>query len=133
MPSSRCQAITTRGNPCSATTRPGRPLCLWHDDSPQAEEARRELSRRGGAARSNSARARKGLVNAALTPSELEGFVGLALRSVLDGQISPGVANAVAALARAAVVVREATELETRLVELEAAAGIAGGSGRMTR
>jgi len=70
------------------------------------------------------------MVDAALTPSELEGFVAVALRSVLDGQISPGVANAVASLARAAVAVREETALEARLAELEAAAGIAGGSGR---
>ena len=48
----------------------------------------------------------------------------MALRAVLAGKIEPGVGNAVANLARAAVAVREATELEARLAELEARAGV---------
>jgi len=77
--------------------------------------------RTGGEQRSNKQRARRQLPDAVLTPAELQGFIGLALRGVIAGEIEPGVANAVATLARAAVVVREATELEDRLAALEAA------------
>jgi hypothetical protein len=61
---------------------------------------------------------------AAMTPAEIQGYVAVALRGVLTGSITPGVGNAVAALARAAVAVREATELEQRLADLEARAGV---------
>jgi len=64
------------------------------------------------------------MVDAALTPREIEGYISMALRAVLAGKIEPGVGNAVANLARAAVAVREATELEARLAELELRAGI---------
>jgi hypothetical protein len=61
----------------------------------------------------------------ALSPAELQGFVAVALRGVMTGSIAPGVGNAVASLARAAVAVREATELEQRLAALEDRAGLA--------
>lgn len=59
-----------------------------------------------------------------MTPPEIQGFVAVALRGVMTGSITPGVANAVASLARAAVAVREATEIEQRLRELEDKAGV---------
>lgn len=106
--------------PCSATPRPGRPFCLWHD--PEAGEARRELSRKGGKGRSNAARARKAYP-AALTVGEVQGYLAATLKGVMLGRFTPGQGNAVAALARAIVTVREATELEERIEELERAAG----------
>jgi hypothetical protein len=119
----RCQATAASGNPCSATPRPGRPYCLWHD--PQAEGLRRDLSRKGGAARSNRAKARKQMTDAALAPAELQGLIGATIRSVLAGKKSPGIGQAIASLARAAIAIREATEWEERLTRLEAAAGVA--------
>jgi hypothetical protein len=59
----------------------------------------------------------------ALSPAELEGYVAVTLRAVLAGTITPGVANAVASLARAAVAVRESSALEGRIEELEVMAG----------
>ena len=107
----RCQAIAASGQPCSATPRPGRPFCLWHD--PEAEEQRRELSRRGGAARSNRARAAKQVPADVLTIDELRGLLGQTIKAVIAGRVEPGVGNSVAALSRAYVVVNEAGAVET--------------------
>jgi len=60
----------------------------------------------------------------AMTPNEIQGFVAVAMRGVMVGSITPGIANAVASLARAAVAVREASEVETRIAELEQRAGV---------
>ncbi len=116
----RCQAIAKGGQPCSATPRSGRPYCLWHD--PQADEARRELSRKGGHARSNASRARKAMKSAAdVTP-----VLWTALNDLAAGTLEPARGQAMASVARALVAVHEATEIEERLVALEAAAQIGG-------
>jgi hypothetical protein len=98
--------------------------CAWHDPGRRAEMA--EARRRGGQARSNKARARKQLVGAAMSPAELEGVIGLTIAQVLAGTKPPSVGSAVAALARAAIAVREATEIEERLAALEAASEACG-------
>jgi len=121
----RCQATAASGKPCSATPRPGRPYCLWHD--PEAADQRRELSRRGGVGRSNAARARKQLPAGVLTGKELQGLVGVTIKRVLTGATEPAIGNSIANLARAYIAVAEAGEIETRLADLEKAAGIAGG------
>ena len=118
----KCSAIARSGRPCGSAPLAGSSWCYLHD--PAAAEARRESSRKGGFSRSNRARAKKAMPAAALTPREIEGYISMALRAVLAGKIEPGVGNAVANLARAAVAVREATELEARLAELELRAGI---------
>lgn len=116
----KCSATNKDGGPCNAAPwRDG--LCRWHHPALAAELA--EGRRKGGAQRSNAARAKKGMVAAALTPAELQGYVAVALKGVLGGRLEPGVGNAVANLARAAVAVREATTLEERISELERAAG----------
>ncbi len=120
----RCQATAASGQPCSATPRPGRPYCLWHD--PEAGEARRELSRKGGAARSNRARAKKRLPAESLTLQEVQGLLSVALKGVLAGRIEPGIANASANVARAIAAVAQAGEIEERIAALEAAAQIGG-------
>ncbi len=119
----RCQATAASGQPCSATPRPGRPFCLWHD--PEAEEARRELSRKGGAARSNRARAAKRLPPEAMSLTELQGVLSSVLRDVIAGKTEPGVGNCAAGLGRAIAAIAQVADLEERLTELEAAAGIA--------
>jgi len=115
----KCSATNKNGSPCSAGPVREDGYCYWH--SPDLADQRRTDRQRGGAARSNVARAKRQLPDAVLTPAELQGFIGLALRGVLAGRIEPGVANAVATLARAAVAVREATEVEERLTALETA------------
>jgi len=121
----RCQATAASGKPCSASPRPGRPFCLWHDDEAVAE--RQAISRKGGAARSNSVRARRKFASSALGSDQVLGLLSVALRDVIDGKLEPGIANAAANLGRAIVAVREATEVEARIAALEVAAGIGDG------
>lgn len=123
MKAERCQATAASGQPCSATPRPGRPYCIWHD--PDAAEQRRELSRRGGRARSNLARAKKHLPAGVMTVDELRGVLGLTIKGVLGGRVEPGVGSSVAALSRAYLAATEAgalEDLQRRMDELEAAA-----------
>ena len=118
---SQCTGRNKSGAPCSAQVwKDG--LCRWHH--PALEGQRAEERRKGGAARSNASRARRRMAAEAMTPNEIQGFVAVAMRGVMVGSITPGIANAVASLARAAVAVREATELEQRLTELEQRSGV---------
>ncbi len=114
----KCQAVARGGQPCSAMPRPGRPFCLWHD--PLADEARRELSRKGGRARSHAARARRAIGGVHDLRSVQRRLVQ-ALEKVELGTLSPGQAMAMAALGRAIVTLVEAGEIESRLAALEAA------------
>jgi hypothetical protein len=117
----RCTATATSGQPCGAHAwRDG--LCPWHH--PARAEEMAEACRKGGRARSNKARARKAMIDAALSPGELQGVIAVTLKAVLAGTKAPAIGSAVAALSRAAVAVREATEWEERLTRLEAAAGL---------
>ena len=116
----RCQATTKEGKPCSAEAVDGR-LCRWHSSSPEWIEKRSQWSAKGGAGRSNQARARKSLPDAALTPAQLACVLSKALGDVLGGTLEPGRANAVSALARTLVTISETVEIEARLASLEAA------------
>lgn len=118
----RCQAVSKSGSPCNATPVPGDTLCAWH--SPRWEERRREWSRKGGAGRSNKARARKQIGADVLTLGEVEGLLSLAIRGVLAGRLEPGIGNAVANLARAIALINEAGDVQARLDALEARAGV---------
>ncbi len=119
----KCTVTNRDGSPCSAAPRPGRDRCLWHDDALAAERA--GWRRKGGEGKSNRARATKELPVNVLTPLQLQGVLSATIAKVLGGQIECGVANSVAGLARALVAVREATEVEARLAELEERAGVA--------
>jgi len=90
-------------------------------------QRRAEGQRRGGAERSNQARARRRFATEALGSDQVLGLLSVALKGVLGGRIEPGVANAAANLGRAIVAVREATEVEDRISALEVAAGIGEG------
>src|SRR5215213_5557463 len=119
----RCKGLNTAGEPCGAQAlRDG--WCAWHD--PERQDEMTDARRRGGQARSNKARAKKQLVAAAMRPAKLEGIIGVTITQVLAGTKTPGVGQAVAALARAAMHVREQSEIETRLAALEEAAGQSG-------
>jgi hypothetical protein len=117
----RCTATNKDGSPCSAQAVRGT-LCRWHDPALAAERA--AWRAKGGANKSNKARARKAAEG--VSPPELQGLLSLVLRGVIAGRFTPGQATAAAALARAIVSVREATVIEERLAELEKAAGVDG-------
>ena len=121
MKADRCRAVAKSGNPCGATVVAPSGMCAWH--APEWAARRREWSRKGGENRSNRARAKRNLPDG-LTPAELQGYLALALRGVLGGKVQPAVGNCVAALARSIVTVREATELEERIADLESRAGV---------
>jgi len=118
----KCQATAISGKPCGALPRPGRPFCLWHDDEAAAE--RREISRKGGRQRSNTARARRKFAASALHSDQVLGLLSVALRDVLAGKLEPGVGSAAAGIARAIMAVKETSEVEDRIAALEVAAGI---------
>jgi hypothetical protein len=114
----KCSASTVSGEQCNArATADG--FCPWH--SPGRQEQLAESRRRGGAGKANRARARKQLESTAMSPSELRGVIGLSITQVLAGKITPGMAQAVAALARASLAITEAVEIEERLDRLEQA------------
>ncbi len=119
----RCTGITKDGKPCAAKPRPGTELCPWHTDN--LAERRREWSRRGGVNSSNKARAKKQLPAQALTLHEVQGLLSFTLKATLAGKVEPGVANAVANVARTMTTVAQAGEMEARIRVLEEAAGLA--------
>ena len=120
-----CRATSANGSPCMATPIRASGYCYWH--CPTLEGERAAARRRGGQSRSNKSRARRQYAEGALTPTEVEGLLGTSMRAVIAGRMTPGQGSAVAALARAAMHVREAGELESRIAELEAASGVRGG------
>ena len=117
MAQKRCTATTTTGKACNGSRYQGSEWCWFHH--PGLESARAEGRRLGGRAKSNRARAAKQIEQTALSAAELQGVVSATILNVLAGRTSPGVANAVAGLARASVAIREAVEIEERLTELE--------------
>lgn len=117
----RCTATRRDGSPCRANALPGKAVCWAHDEAlkPKAAEARR----RGGANRSNTARAQKRM------PRELRDIVQIveaAMGGVLQSKITPPQGQALASLVGAWVKLRETGELQAQLDELKAS--IEGGN-----
>jgi len=117
-----CAAITKSGSRCRVPALTGRDHCLMHD--PAAADVRREASRKGGRNRSAKARAMK-LLPEAMAPEELAGWLSLLFKQVMAGRTEPRIGTASATIARAMIDVREATEVDRRLTELEQRAGLA--------
>lgn len=103
------------GAPCLA--QPVRPsgYCYWHD--PAIATERDAARRQGGYNKSNRSRAAKTM---ALTSDDLLLTLSRAILKVEAGTLEPGPANAMASLARAMTSIRETSDLEQRLAELEA-------------
>lgn len=115
-PSNRdqCGAQRRDGERCQAPALPGRPWCFAH--APELAEKRAEGCRKGGRGRAALVRLQ------GLCPPRLVALFDTlerAIAEVHDGTIEPGQAQAMAALARAAVTVLQAGEVEQRLRELE--------------
>jgi hypothetical protein len=122
MEAGRCTATTKAGKPCSAHARPGKRVCLWHDA--EAVEERRQNAAKGGQSRSNLSRLKRSLPTELLAFSDVQGVLGAVLRDLLAGKLDPPVANAAANVARAFAAIAQAGEMEERLRELEARAGL---------
>ena len=117
----KCSAIARSGNRCSSSVLSGSAFCFVHD--PSAAERRRAASVKGGRARSNAARARKQIPEA-MSAQDLAGWLSVLFTGVLSGRIEPKIGTACATIARTLHEVRHTPELEARLGELEALAGL---------
>ena len=119
---SQCLGRNRDDTPCSAWVQPGRSYCQWHD--PALAEQRREWSRKGGANRSNRARARKELADDSLTLRDAGAILGRLLRNLESDDPKPGVVTAAAAAVRALAALEEVTTLADAIADLEARLGV---------
>lgn len=113
----QCKALTKGGTPCTA--QPVRPSgwCYWHD--PALDQVRQENRRKGGAARSNKARAKRSYEKEQLTLGEVNGLLSITLKATINRQLEPGRASAIASVAKAMKDIAVAVEIEDRLTALE--------------
>jgi hypothetical protein len=87
-------------------------------------ERRRQGSIKGGANRSSRARARRQLADQVMTINDLDAVLCATLVKVASAKLEPAIGSSVATLAKAITTIRQASELERRLEELERAAGL---------
>lgn len=126
----QCLGRNKAGGPCAARVLPGSGFCQWH--APEMAAQRRAWSAQGGRNRANSQRARKSLEGEAMTTDEVLGLLSRTLRKLEAGGIEPGLGTATATVAKALISIRQSSELEDRLAELEARSGITNISDRGT-
>ena len=79
---------------------------------------------KGGANRSNKARARKELADDAVTLREAGAILGRLLRGLESDDPKPGIVTAAATAVRALAALEEVTTMADRIADLERAAGI---------
>jgi len=120
----RCTALTRAGNPCRSFAVSAAGLCQAHD--PARAEAHRAAVRKGGEARSAVRRAARLWASRGeqIEPKDLPALLRATLLDVRSGTVEPGVATAIAALAKTSVALSHDLELESRISALEAQAGI---------
>ena len=111
----RCPGITSQGKPCPLFPPTGRTWCINHD--PERTEERHERSVRGGRNRAASVRARSLLKGSLETMGDTREIVLVSILQVIDGTISPKVAQAVSALARTADALTVTDSLEQQIAE----------------
>jgi len=120
MGSRGCTAVREDGSPCGATRRRDVPFCFWHDpaSTPEAAEARRV----GGLQRRReSAVAIAYDVSGVATLEELARILGIAILEILALPNSIARSRTLIDIVRVGLKVREAGQLEARVVALEAA------------
>lgn len=120
----RCTATNRNGEPCRAFALPGETMCFSHHPGKRAEV--KAARRRGGENRSNARRAAKTLAleGRQLRSEDLPDVLRACVLRVVNGEMEPGQASAVAALARTTLQVAHDLELEARIAALEEAAGV---------
>ena len=117
-----CLGKNREGGPCGAYVPEGREWCQFHD--PALAEDRKKWSAKGGKNRSNRARARKETENDTLSPKDLQGVLSRTVRRLESGQAEPGVANAIANVAKALAALQDSVSVDARLTALEERDGI---------
>lgn len=120
----RCTATTQQGKPCQAFAVSDRGLCVSHD--PELRARKDAGSRKGGEAKANARRAARlfAAVGETIMPDSLPAMLRAAMIAVWDGELEPSRAQAIATLAKTSVSLSHDLELEARIAELEARAGI---------
>lgn len=114
-----CSAITKGGERCKARPLQGTSYCVSHTPD-ISDEQRKAWAAQGGTNSSNAARARKQLPGEVLTSEELAAWLSIVFRQLIVGKIEPAVATAAANLARTMTEISRATDVQTRLEELQA-------------
>lgn len=115
----KCQAITKNGTPCTVPPLTGGQHCLHH--APGSIE----LKRKGGRNGSTANRARR-LFATPLTDDELVGLLSKLLQDVMRGTTEPKVGTAAATIARALLEARRAIaqpsieDLQAQVAEVRA-------------
>lgn len=118
-PVMNCNGITRGGQRCKARPLQGTSYCVAH--TPEiSDEQRKAWSAQGGANSSNEVRARKQLPGEVLSSEELASWLSVVFRKLIVGTIEPAVATAAANLARTMTEISRATDVQTRLEELQA-------------
>jgi len=117
----KCLGTNRDNGPCSATPRPGRDYCQWHAPDLAADRARWQAE--GGRAKSNANRARKQVLAAGLELDDIHRILCKVLLDVVTLQTEPGVGTAAATIARSIATIRQASDLEARIVALEERTG----------
>ena len=122
MPRQRCTGTTRAGTPCrSFAVADG--LCQSHH--PARADAHREATRKGGEARSAVRRAARLWADKGeqIEPANLPAMLRATMVDVRAGIVEPGVAQAIASLAKTSVALATDLELVARIEALERAPG----------
>jgi hypothetical protein len=115
----RCVALTKRHVPCKSFAAPGSDRCVSHD--PARAELMREARSRG-ATSANKLRSIEGRRVRLETPVTLKRFVSDLIHDVVSGKLPPSVMNAATYGISIQLKLIESSELERRLLALEAVA-----------
>jgi len=119
-----CTATTRSGHPCRSFAVSDAGYCQAHD--PARADAHRAAMRKGGEARSAVRRAARLWASRGeqIEPKDLPAMLRATMVDVRAGIVEPGVAQALASLAKTSVALAHDMELESRLAALERVAGI---------
>ena len=123
MPSTpRCNARTSRGDPCQVLARGENGLCLWHD--PELAEVAREARRLGGQRRKREATVQAAYDIAGLTTiPEIRRIVEIAVSDLLGAENTVQRARTLLSAAQVAARLLETGEFEARLEAIESVIG----------
>ena len=123
-----CNRTKRSGKQCKAYAQPGRDVCRWHDESPEAKAKHRAEARRGGLTKAYGALVAGSPLTddpalAAIDPGTADGLrqcVARAIRALCGLPFDVRVANSLGTLATAQRALIESSDFERRLAELEA-------------
>jgi hypothetical protein len=110
-----CLSRNVDGSPCSARLWKDS-YCIWHH--PDRIEQRREISAKGGKARSSAARAKKALKHDLRDMAGVKASLLSAIAKVEKGEMEPAILTAMATGARALVAVSGVADFEDQLAEM---------------